>query len=75
MQNKIAEGLTTSDVKGAVIKANVPKDDQDRLNHLLEKIESAEYGAIQSGDTKSILDDARVLIDMLSRCLERGASR
>ncbi len=73
--NQIAEGLTTADVNLAMSDAAVPAELQQRLQSLLEKIESAEYGASQSGDSKLILREASELINKLAPYLERRSAK
>ncbi len=75
LQNQIAEGLTAADVNVAMTNAAVPIEYQQRLQTLLEKIESAEYGASQPGDSKAIIKGAGELIDILAPYLERRSTR
>jgi len=73
--NQIADGLTIADVNAATIAAKVPIDDQERLQKLLDGIESAEYGAADITDTKLILKDALELVDRVSPFLERKPAK
>ena len=74
-RNQIADGLTTADVNAAMTESSVPTETQSRLLRLLEKIESAEYGAGRLGDSNAILNEVSELIDKLGPYLERSAAR
>ena len=73
--NQIADGLTTADVNAAMSAAKVPIEDQARLQKLLERIESAEYGAADTTDTTLILKDSLKLVDRVSPFLERKSAK
>ncbi len=69
--NRIADGLTTADVDDAIRAASVPTDYQQRLHHLLERIETAEYGATEAMDSSPLRKEASDLVDRVSPFLER----
>ncbi len=73
--NQIADGLTTADVNAAMSAAKVPIEDQAKVQKLLERIESAEYGAADTTDTTLILKDALKLVDRVSPFLERKSAK
>ncbi len=70
--NRIAEGLTTSDVGECLSAAAVPMENQKALVQLLESIESAEYGATQSADVAAAIEFAAAQIARVASYLERG---
>lgn len=70
-RNKIAEGLTATDVDQILAQSNVPNEDRSELSRLLSAIESAEYGGSQSEDVGPIVDQVSKLIQRIAPCLER----
>ena len=74
-RNRIAEGMTSADVLEVMREAAVPSELQKRLQSLLERIESAEYGANLSGDSKSLLKEASEVVDKVGPYLERRSLR
>lgn len=73
--NRIADGLTTADVNDAIQAAAVPNEHQQRLRRLLERIESAEYGASDATDSTHLVNDASELVDRVSPFLVRRFTR
>ncbi len=73
--NQIADGLTTNDVSLATRAADVPNEDQVRLQTLLERIESAEYGASDTADSTAMVNEASELVNRVSPFLERRTAR
>ena len=73
--NRIADGLTTADVNDAIQAAAVPSEDQQKLKRLLERIESAEYGATDATDSTQLVKDASELVDRVSPFLVRRFTR
>lgn len=73
--NRIADGLTTADVNDAIQAAAVPNEDQQKLRRLLERIESAEYGATDATDSTNLVKDASELVDRISPFLVRRFTR
>ena len=73
--NRIADGLTTADVNEAIQAAAVPTEDQHRMQRLLERIESAEYGATDATDSTHLVKEASELVDRISPFLERRFAR
>lgn len=78
-RNGIAEGMTTNDVNTAMKAAGVANDEQVRMQLLLERIESAEYGASDtSSDTANstlLVSEATELLNRVSPFLERRSAR
>ncbi len=72
MQNRVAEGLTAADVNTTLTAASVNEDDRTAIVKLLESIESAEYGAGQSTDPITAIEEASRLISRIAPLLERG---
>ncbi|WP_010584182.1 BatD family protein [Schlesneria paludicola] len=73
MQNRIAEGLTSTDVDAALTNASVPADVGQAVRQLLEAIEAAEYGAGGSvNDPRVTIETAEAVIAKLTPYLERG---
>ena len=70
--NRIADGLTIRDMSGALRLCNVPQEDCVRLETLLDRIESAQYGASDASDTTTIIKEATELVKRVSPFLERG---
>ncbi len=73
--NQNADGLTTNDVSVATRAAAVPNEDQMRLQTLLERIESAEYGASDTADSTAMANEASELVNRISPFLERRSAR
>ena len=73
--NQIAEGMTTSDVNAAMKAAGVPNEDQVRMQVLLERIESAEYGASDTADATPLVSEASELLNRVSPYLDRRSAR
>ena len=73
--NRIADGLTISDANVAMSAAAVPSEYQDRLQKLLESIESAEYGASDTADSSRFIKEALELVDRVAPYLERRSAR
>lgn len=77
--NGIAEGMTTNDVNTALKAAGVPNEEQIRLQVLLERIESAEYGvsdtASDTADSALLVSEATELLNRVSPFLERRSQR
>ena len=73
--NQNADGLTTNDVSVATRAAAVPNEDQMRLQTLLERIESAEYGASDTADSTAMANEAMELVNRVSPFLERRSAR
>jgi hypothetical protein len=73
--NQIAEGMTTNDVSAAMKEAGVPIEDQVRLQVLLDRIESAEYGASDAADSTLMVSEASDLIHRVGPFLERRSAR
>lgn len=72
LQNRIAEGLTTTDVDGLLKKYSLGDADRTTTLNLLESIESGEYGAGQSIDPATAIETAASLIPKIATRLERG---
>lgn len=73
--NQLADGLTTADVNAAMSESAVPTEYQDRLQRLLESIESAEYGASDTADSSRFVKEAQELVDRVAPFLERRFAR
>ena len=73
--NQNSDGLTTNDVGAAILAAKVPDEDQVRLLTLLERIESAEYGASDTADSTLLVREASELVHRVSPFLERRNAR
>jgi len=73
--DRIADGLTIRDLSMAMSACEVPQEDCVRLEALLERIESAEYGASDASDTTSMIKEASDLVSRVSPFLERGGER
>ena len=73
-QNRIAEGMTTADIGLIMQQEKVGDDDRAALLGLLESIESAEYGGMQSVDPAAAIERASLLISKIGPVLERGAA-
>ncbi|MCY2984506.1 MAG: BatD family protein [Planctomycetota bacterium] len=73
--SKIAEGLTIRDLSTAMRACDVPEEDCVRLEALLERIESAEYGASDASDTATMVEEATGLVKRVGPFLERGGKR
>ena len=71
-RNRVAEGLTTTDVEATLSSAPIADEDRAAILQLLESIESAEYGAGQSADPTATVNEAAKLIARISPRLERG---
>lgn len=71
-RNRIAEGLTSSDVENLMLEASIPVEDRTAVSQLLESIESSEYGAAHSADVSSTIETASTLISRIAPRLERG---
>jgi hypothetical protein len=74
-RNKIADGMTVRDMSMAMKACDVPHEHCVRLETLLERIESAEYGASDASDSAAMILEASELVDPVSKFLERGGSR
>ena len=72
LQNRIAEGLTTTDVDAVLKQFSLGDSDRTTIVNLLESIESGEYGAGQSIDPASAIETASNLIPKIATRLERG---
>jgi len=75
LQNRLADGLTTSDVGQALRTGSVPETDLDATLRLMESLEGAEYGAGNAIDVDEAIRTAGSLIDRISPFLERSAGR
>jgi BatD DUF11 like domain len=73
--SKIADGLTIRDLSTAMHACDVPREDCVRLETLLERIDSAEYGASDASDTEAMVKDATELLKRVSPFLEKGGRR
>ena len=73
--NQKAEGMTANDVSSAMKAVDVPIELQNRLHMLLERIESAEYGASDTTDSKQLISEASELINRVCPFLERRSAR
>ena len=73
--SKIADGLTIRDLSTAMRACDVPQEDCVRLETLLERIESAEYGASDASDTATMVTEVTELVKRVSPFLERGSKR
>ena len=73
--NGIAEGMTTMDVSTAMKAAGVANEDLVRMQLLLERIESAEYGASDIADATLLVSEATELLHRVSPLLERRSAR
>jgi hypothetical protein len=77
-RNQVAQGLTSADVRRALIDAGVPEADQNSTLGLLQSIEDAQYGSgIQSGsgtspDILDALETSQSLIDRIYSRLARS---
>ena len=67
----IMDGMTTSDMRQALIQCKVPIELQSQLTSLLESIESAEYGANSPTDISAMIASARSLVAQSVSYLER----
>ena len=72
MRNIIAEGLTAADADAALALAAVPSEARGEVKHLLEAVESAEYGSGGATQAAEMIDTAENLIPRLARHLERN---
>jgi len=70
--NRIADGLTIRDMSVAMQACSVRQEDSRRVEKLLERIESAEYGASDLSDTAMMIEEASELVIRVSPFLERG---
>ena len=71
-RNRVADGLTATDVNQVLANSSVSDEDRTEVIRLLESIESAEYGAGQSANPGEAIDKAARLIPRISRGLEKG---
>ena len=72
MRNMVAEGLTPSEAYATLAQTAVPAPERAELKHLLESIESAEYGAGIAHEGPAMIASAERLVPILARYLERG---
>lgn len=73
--NRVAEGLTSSDIEKALIDAGVTENDRTEIRELLQSIEDAQYGGGDSVNTVESLKTAATLIQRVSSPLERSGHR
>ena len=71
-RNRVADGLTTTDVNQVLVNSSVSDEDRTAVMRLLESIESAEYGAGQSANPGEAIDEAARLIPRISHGLEKA---
>lgn len=72
-RDRIAEGLTPTDVDVLLAEASVSSEDRSEVVNLLDSIESAAYGGSGSADVASTIVKASSLIARVAPRLERGA--
>ncbi len=72
MQNRVAEGLTASEVDSILAATAVSVEERAGVVRLLEAIESAEYGSGKAAEAPAMIDSAAWFISSLARPLERG---
>lgn len=75
MQDRVAEGLTTADVKQTLLEASIHETDRTEILSLLNAIESADYGGGQSIDVAASIASATAWITRVAPQLERGVTR
>ena len=73
MRNIVAEGLTAVEADAVLAQTNVPAEARADVLHLLETIESAEYGSGVASETPALLSRAEALVPGLARHLARGS--
>ena len=75
LKHRIADGMTTAEVRQVLTSAGVPENDCAEILNLLESIESADYGGGQSAEPVVAIDAAARWITRVAPRLERGTSR
>lgn len=73
LRNIVAEGLTATETDAILTRSAVPAADRAEVLHLLETIESAEYGAGMSSEAPALIERAEAIVPSLVRHLQRGA--
>ena len=74
-RNLVADGLTRNDVESELSAASVDSQDRSDVLHLLESLESAEYGGHSFLDVPVTISQATELIARIGSKLERGVRR
>jgi hypothetical protein len=75
MRDRVADGLTASDVSEELIAASISTDDRNAVTSLLESLEGAQYGGGSAIEPANAIRHATELIGRLSPILERSARR
>ncbi|WP_397569813.1 BatD family protein [Schlesneria sp. T3-172] len=72
LKNRVADGLTSADVREILAGSSVTEEDRAAVIRLLESIESAEYGGAQSVQIEEAMGETSRLIGRLTSGLERA---
>jgi hypothetical protein len=72
IRNIVGEGLTSVEADAVLAQTDVPVDMRADVLHLLEAIESAEYGSGIAAEIPAIMARAEALIPNLARHLARS---